>query len=145
MTIHAHENQTSPDISMEAGASFAAKQYYFVKRDSAGLAQIASAAGQRCTGITQDAVASGAMARVRTTGRSYIVLGGTVAVGDLMKSDSAGKGVTAAGATTDASGASATAALVGPNVMGECVVGGDAGQIGTIDLDSRGAVPTTAA
>lgn len=134
-------------ISLIAAADLSAKQYYGVDIDSAGKAALVSAAGQRCIGVLQNKPTSGQVATVMVSGKTKMVTASVIAGGALVGLDSAGKATTAVKATTDASGASATAALVGSYVLGVHlgIANSASGDLVEVELLHLGAVPTTAA
>ncbi len=133
--------------SLEAAANLSAKQFYGVKRDSTGKAALCSAAGELCYGVLQNVPTSGQQAVVAIGGVTRAIAGGVIQPGATVKVNASGKFVDASEAITDASGASATAALVGSYACGI-----HAGTTATADGDlfplefiQLGAIPTTAA
>lgn len=99
-------------ISGEAAADLSAKQYRFVKMDTAGQYNVAGDGGE-IDGISQnDPDAQGKALTVGTDGISKLEAGGTVAIGDYISSDSVGRGVVAASADF-IGGQAKTAATVG--------------------------------
>lgn len=134
------------DLFFIAGASLTAKQYHFVKQDStAGQCVSASAAGEQCLGILQNAPASGAVAIVRPFGRSRCIAGGAVTVGDPVATKSDGRAKTAVkGATKTDDAGVASDALLGSYCMAiaESTTTSD-GDTMVVMLTHAGAVPTT--
>lgn len=111
--------------SIEASASLTAKQFYFIKIDTNGqLASVASTGG-RSIGVLQDKpTAQGQPGQVCRPGDiSKIVLGGTVAAGDFVMSDSNGKGVVCTS---------------GSHILGQALDGGDSGDIVRIVFQDMG-------
>ena len=81
------------DESFKAGADLSAKQYFLVKLDASADIVLAAAGTDKIKGVLQNDPKSGEVGTVRVLGISLVTLGGTVAIGDEMTSDSAGKGV----------------------------------------------------
>jgi hypothetical protein len=77
-------------ISLIVAATFAAKQYYAVKVDSAGKAAVCGA-GENGIGIMQDNPAADEVGNVMTLGVSKAVYGDTVTAGNNLSSDASGK------------------------------------------------------
>lgn len=119
MTDYAYEANLSTR-SLPAAADLSTKQYYAVVVNSSGQAALGGDDGE-FFGILQDKpAAAGRAACVAVGGASRCVFGGTVAKGALVNVDSAGKIVTIATGDNHAAGV--------------CLVGGDAGEIGTIEI-----------
>lgn len=79
-----------------ASADLSAKQFYAVKQHSvAGQVALGAAAGEMVLGILQNAPANGAVAVVRVFGRSKMVAGGVVTMGDPVAITAAAKAKTA--------------------------------------------------
>ena len=82
------------DLSMTVGSDLSAKQFYLVKLSAARTVALASAAADAVIGVLQDKpAASGRAALVRVHGLSKVVAGGTIAAGDRLTSDTAGKAI----------------------------------------------------
>jgi hypothetical protein len=73
-----------------AAADLSAKQYFGATINSSGKIALAGAAAA-CIGIIQNAPVSGKAVTLRRMGISKAVAGGTIAVGDRLTTDSAGK------------------------------------------------------
>jgi len=109
--------QALRSVSYPANADLSAKQYFFVNINSSGKIVVAGD-GARAIGVLQDKPAAADRAgAVAIFGQTKISLGGTVAVGDAVASDSAGEAVVAA---------------TGDAVLGTCIQGGADGEIGSI-------------
>lgn len=82
---------------LKADADRSGKQFYFMKLDSSADFQFTlCGAGEVPIGILQNKPkAAGIAGQIRRVGISKLELAGTVVRGDLVKSDSAGKGVKA--------------------------------------------------
>lgn len=104
-------------ITLVPGESFEKKQYTFGTCDAEGKL-ITPGAGVMACGVVQTPGIAGEPCNVMTSGVSFIILGGTVAAGDAVSTDAAGKAVKAADGA----------------VLGVCLVGGAAGEIGSILL-----------
>ena len=119
MTDNAYEANLETR-SLPAAADLSTKQYYAVLVNSSGQVALCGDDGE-FYGVLQDKpAAAGRAACVAVRGVSRVVLGGTVAQGALVNVDSAGKIVTVA--TGDR------------HAVGVCLVGGGAGDIGSIDI-----------
>lgn len=98
----AYEALVGSDIGvLIAGADLSAKQYRFVKIDTAADDQViaAAAATDEIVGILQNDPTNGQAASIRTVGISKLLLGvGGATRGNRLTSDANGKGVVAAGA-----------------------------------------------
>ncbi len=70
-----------------------AKQFFIVQQDASGDIEVAEGATDLLVGVLQNAPTSGEQATYRFLGTSKVKLGGTVAIGDWVTTDSAGKGV----------------------------------------------------
>lgn len=119
------------DITLRAAADLSENQFYFAAVDTDGFADLPAGAGDPIAGVIQNkpGAATGAAdeaASIRVYGVSKVVLGDTVAAGDLV--------------TTDATGAAVTAAT-GDYVAGVALMGGDAGEIVSVLLTHGGYVP----
>ena len=105
-----------------ANTDLSAKQFYFVAINSSGYMAVAGAGD--ADGVLQNKPSAQYHAASWAYGGiTKVVLGGTVAIGARVTSDSSGKCVTAGS---------------GEITLGLCLVGGDSGDIGTILLQ-RGA------
>lgn len=105
-------------LTLPAAASFASSQYLFAVVNSSGQWAVAGTAGIRVDGVIQDNPdAAGKPSNGCIGGKTKIQLGGTVAAG--------------AAVTTDANG-KAVAATTGNIILGTCIEGGAAGDIGSI-------------
>jgi hypothetical protein len=95
-----YEALVGSDIGvLKAGADLSAKQYRFVKVDTAVDDQVVgtTAATDEIVGVLQNDPTSGQAAAIRTVGISKLLLGGTVTRGDRLTSDATGRGILAAG------------------------------------------------
>lgn len=81
------------EITRAAGADLSAKRYYIVKLDTAGAIVLAAAATQNIVGVLQNKPQSGEAGIYRFGGTTKVIAGGTIAIGDWVTSDSAGKAV----------------------------------------------------
>jgi len=109
--------------SFPANADLSASQYCFVSVNSSGKVAV-TGDGLSADGILQnDPAAADREAAVAIGGRSKVKLGGTVAAGDDVGSDSTGRAVTAA---------------TGDVILGKCVEGGAVNNIGSIIFQPRG-------
>lgn len=86
----AYEIPVLVDSKHLAYASLATKQYFFVKLTSNGI-ELCSGATDIPFGVLQNAPAAGEAAEVMRLGVSKVVSGGTIAIGALIGTDSAGK------------------------------------------------------
>lgn len=127
-----------------AAADLSTKQHFAVKIVSGGINL--AGAGEAAIGILQNDPTSGQSAEVMVSGVSYAVAGGTVAKGDLIAADSAGKLVVATKATVNTSDAGGAAdPVVGSHVLGIALSAAAANEKFALQLLHLGAVPTTAA
>lgn len=86
------------DFPLPASADLSAKQYRFITIDSSGNAAVSSR-GALSAGILQDNPAAATRAaRVRPSGISKVVIGGSVTAGQAIVSDANGAGVNASSA-----------------------------------------------
>jgi hypothetical protein len=82
--------------SRAVAADYSAKQFYLMDINTSDQWVLCSAQGQRCFGALQDKPdTAGDHGTVETKGITKVVLGGTVAQGDPICSDSAGKAIKA--------------------------------------------------
>lgn len=130
---------------LPADADLSTKQYYCVKFSSTGVA-LCSAAGERCDGILQNDPVAGQPAAVMKTGVSKAVASGALTAGTQVTTDANGKLKAVVAGRTDTSDAGAAAdPLLGSYVLGTLLETSTAdGDIVSVDLDAKGAVPTTA-
>jgi len=101
-----------PEVSLDG------KRYCFVKQTATG-GIAPSIAGDWAIGITQEPNDVGQPTQVAAQGELFVVLGGTVASGDVVMSDANGAAVKYVEGT-------------GVFPLGICRVGGAAGDIGTV-------------
>lgn len=85
-------------LELTSASDYSAKRLYLTSIDTAGKAALPTVAGVGTIGVVQNAPAAAASAKIRVAGRSEVILGGTVAIGDKLTSDSSGRAVTAHGA-----------------------------------------------
>jgi hypothetical protein len=76
-----------------AGEAMTTKQYYIVQLDASGNIEVAEGATDLIVGVLQNKPAAGAAALYRFGGTSKVVSAGSVAIGDWVTTDSAGKAV----------------------------------------------------
>ncbi|TXH16872.1 MAG: hypothetical protein E6R03_04770 [Hyphomicrobiaceae bacterium] len=142
----ASDDPSVVDILMPSNADYntSSKQYYFVSVNSSGKAVLASAAGEACRGVLQNAPLADATAIVRVQGRSWVIASGSITSGADIATTSAGKSKTAVAGSvkTDDAGA-ANDALLGSNVMGFALEDGTTDTAHLCYIQPRGAVPTT--
>lgn len=79
--------------SREAGEAMTDKQFYIVQLDATGKIEVGEGATDLLVGVLQNTPAAGEQATYAFTGVAKVIAGGTVAVGDLVTSDSNGKAV----------------------------------------------------
>jgi hypothetical protein len=109
-------------VGLEAGADLSSKQYYFVKVNTDSQVVVAGD-GEAAVGVLQTKPdAAGRAGQVAIGGITKVLIGATLAAGDSVASDGNGK---AAPATT------------GEKVLGTCIVGGAAGEIGSMLFQPR--------
>lgn len=114
-------------LTFEAGGDLSAHQFKFVTVAADGQVDLETDAGARVTGVLQNNPdAAGKAAQVAVSGRVKVVASATIAAGAEVATTNAGLAVTAAGATTQ--------------ILGQCLVGGDAGEIVEVLLQPRGVV-----
>jgi hypothetical protein len=119
------------EISLVAAADLSAKQYYFIKIDSAGKAALAGA-GEFAIGTLSNKPAAGDIANVAVGGVVKAFSAGTIAAGVVIAADAAGKAKAAvAGATTSS------------NAIGVTLESSVAGDIVAVLLTHAGGTPTT--
>jgi hypothetical protein len=84
------------NTSLVAAADYSAKQYYAVKVNASGLAELCGA-GENALGILQDKPESGDVGCVMVLGESKAIYGATVAAGANLMTDASGRLITATG------------------------------------------------
>lgn len=88
------QSTVGTEKTLVAGADLSASLYFFVKLNASGNLVLGAAGTDNIVGIVQNNDGgSGAGATYRFGGTSKVKLGGTVAIGDWVTSDAAGKGV----------------------------------------------------
>lgn len=113
-------------VSLPAAADLSAKQYYFVEIDANGRIDAVDAQGAKAIGVLQDKPAAiDRVGNVAFSGITKVVLDSTVAVG--------------ADVTSTATGTAETAAS-GDYILGTCIKGGVASEVGSILLSIGGRV-----
>jgi len=85
------QRNVGPDKSFVAAADYSAKQYYAMKVSADGTITIASAATDALVGTLLNEPKSGEMGQIAMSGTSKGFAGGTVAIGDKLTADAAGK------------------------------------------------------
>lgn len=135
----------SVDLLLLAGADLSALRHYPVKLNGSGAAVAATTAGEQPLGILQNAPANGAVARVRISGISRIVLGDTLTQGMKIAVEvTSGRAKQAVAGTVDVSGG-AVEDLTGSYAFGILITGGADGDTGLCFVNHMGAIPTAAA
>jgi hypothetical protein len=81
----------SVKVTLVAAADLSAKQYQFVKLDSAGKAAVVAANTDRPIGVLQNAPLAGQEAEVLVVGGTKLVAGEAVTEGAVISTTSAGK------------------------------------------------------
>jgi hypothetical protein len=81
----------SVKVTLVAAADLSAKQYHFVKLDSAGKAAVIAANTDRAIGVLQNAPLAGQEAEVLVVGGTKLVAGEALAEGAVLSTTSAGK------------------------------------------------------
>jgi hypothetical protein len=112
---------------LKASADLSAKQYRFVKMSGNSQVDVCAAITDKVVGVLQDNPVSGLPANVADEGRSKVLLGGTVAYGDMVGTDNQGRAVTIVAGTDTTQ-----------YVCGRCVFGGAVGEIGSIQVNLSG-------
>lgn len=134
----------SVDLLIPAGADLSARRHHPVKLSSNAVVA-ATVAGEQPLGILQNAPASGALARVRISGISRIVLGDTLTQGmKIAVEATSGRAKEAVAGTVDVSGG-AVEDLTGSYAFGILITGGADGDTGLCFVNHMGAIPTAAA
>lgn len=112
-------------ITLEAGADLSAGQFRFVLVAADGQVDLVSAAGGDSDGVLlNDPDAAGKAATVAYAGRVKVVIGvGGLVAGNKVQSDASGEAILAAS---------------GDHVLGKCLVGGAAGELGEVLLSAQG-------
>jgi hypothetical protein len=129
-----------------AASDLSTKQGYAVTLDSSGNAIVQTTTGGNVLGILQNKPTTSTNALIVTGGVVPMVAGGTVAINDLIKCDSNGKGVAAQAAYVNTSDAgSAQDPVVGSYVIGRALSAASSGEQFNLLIEKMGAVPTTAA
>lgn len=138
----------SVDLLILAGADLSSLRHYPVKLDgSSGSVAVVAAtvAGEQPLGILQNAPANGAVARVRISGISRIVLGDTLTLGmKIAVEATSGRAKQAVAGTVNVAGGGVEA-LAGSYAFGILITGGADGDTGLCFVNHMGAIPTTAA
>lgn len=79
--------------TLVAGEDMTAKQFYIVQLDATGKAEVAEGATDLILGVLQNKPNTGEAALYRFLGTAKVIAGGSVAIGDWVTTDSAGKAV----------------------------------------------------
>lgn len=87
----ATENPIYVDSSKSAYADLSTKQYFLVKETANGIELCAAVTDKPC-GILQNDPKAGESAQVMRLGKSKLVAGAAIAIGDQIGTDAAGKG-----------------------------------------------------
>ena len=112
--------------TFKAAADYSAKKYYIMKVSASNVVTLASAATDALVGILMNEPESGANADVKmrsAAGTGRVIAGGTVAVGALVTTDSAGKAIAT---TTD-----------GDEVLGRAMEAAVSGDIFEISMSTE--------
>ncbi len=118
---------TSPFASAPADVDLSASQFCGVDLNATGELVLPSA-GAAIVGILQnDPAVAGRAGTYQFFGITKMKLGGTVAIGDFVKVDTAGRAVTASGAEVAAGAA-----------IGKCTLGGGINNIGAVQIMNLG-------
>lgn len=134
----------SVDLLIPAGADLSARRHHPVKLSSNAVVA-ATVAGEQPLGILQNAPASGAIARVRISGFSRIVLGDTLTQGmKIAVEATSGRAKEAVAGTVNVAGGGVEA-LAGSYAFGILITGGADGDTGLCFVNHMGAIPTAAA
>lgn len=112
---------------VKASADLSAKQFRAVKMSGNLTVDVCAAITDKVVGVLQDAPASGASANVAFDGVSKMLLGGTVAAGDVVGTDNQGRAVTIVSGTDTTQ-----------YILGRCVSGGAVSEIGSILVQPGG-------
>ena len=118
----AYEASQPLKISLEAGADLSAKQYYFVKLDSAGKAIVCAGTTDKPIGVLQNKPTSGQTAEITVLGVSKVSTDAALAIDDLIGTSADGQ------AAAYVNGTDTTKYIVGRAL----VTSGGAGEITTI-------------
>jgi hypothetical protein len=112
------------DFSLPAAADLSTKQYRFITVDSSGNAAV-STRGQLSAGVLQDAPAAATRAaRIRPSGISKVVAGGSITAGQAL--------------VADANGAAVNASSADNNFMGIALASASSGDIFAMLIQPRG-------
>lgn len=76
-----------------AGEAMTDKQFYIVQLDATGKLEVAEGATDLVVGVLQNTPAAGEAAVYQFLGTAKVKAGGTIAIGDWVTTDSAGKAV----------------------------------------------------
>ena len=114
---------------LKAKADYSAKQHYLMKADTVAKTAILAGAGEACIGVLLNEPVLGAPAKIMHSGVCIVQCGATVAAGDALMSDAAGKAIPHTGTNKSmgvaleagASGATFLALITCANVLGASV------------------------
>jgi len=112
------------DFSLPAAADLSAKQYRFITIDSSGNAAVSTRGALSCGVLQDNPAAATRAARIRPSGLSKVVTGGSVTAGQAL--------------VADANGAAVNASSADNAFMGIAVTGGASGDIITMLIQARG-------
>jgi hypothetical protein len=79
--------------SAVAGEDLTAKQFYIVQLDATDKIEVAEGATDLVVGVLQNAPYTGEQATYRFGGTTKVISGGTIAIGAMVTTDTAGKAV----------------------------------------------------
>lgn len=112
-----------------AGADLSASQYFVVKFNGSGALVLAGTGDKGF--VLQDNPVSGAFGTYGLVGKTKVQYGGTIAAGDYLAVNSAGKVLTATSTVTPTAG-SYVAGTAGQHIVGQALVAGVAGDVGSM-------------
>lgn len=116
-----------------ANVDLSANQYFVVKFNGSGLLVLAGVGDKGF--VLQDTPIAGVSGTFGLVGKTKVQYGGTIAAGDYLAVNSAGKVVTATSTVTPTAG-SYVAGTAGQHIVGQALVAGVAGDIGSMLIAS---------
>jgi hypothetical protein len=136
----------SGQAASAADLTAATNQYRAVKLTNNGTEFTLAGVGEAMFGILQNKPGIGHAGNIATDGQSKARAGGTIPAGADVAVGANGLFVVASGARvkTDDAGVAADA-LIGPNVVGQAINSAVVGDVFTLDIQRRGAIPATVA
>lgn len=120
----AYEASQPLKITLEAAADLSAKQFYFVKVNTSGKADVCSAATDRPIGVLQNKPTSGNTAEIVVAGVTKVSSNGALTAADLIGTSSDGQadGKTPGTDTTEYVVGQMLTTTGGANVIGTAVI-----------------------